>query len=458
MSRTSTQPHRALAITVLQAAIFFLIASHSAGAQPVWSLWSTTNRAINSVRFIDEDLGFFGGYGVINRTNDGGGTLSNIFPEYLFNSDQGVIEAVSNDTVWTIGTPSATIRWTVDGGQTWGTKVAGRDLGGFTWILDLEVANDGTAILVGQVGADPSFGRDTGLILRGHTDGEFSRISPAAYDLGYLLWDVFVTKQGRIWVLGHSHVLLSSDDNGLTWQKHQSPTESSGDTWAWHIFFLDDGIHGWLLSQRFLFRTLDGGESWEQVTAVSDILGPHYNDQWEPLYEISFVTPDLGWAIYDSWIYYTANGGIDWDVIDLSAELGSSKLRDIWFVTPDIGWVVGGNELGGNPGAVGVIFHTATATSVAVSDEQPTATVPLSVFPNPVSETAEIQFLLDKPTDARLEVFDILGRRVQTFEPSIRSAGLQRIRWDRGNLRPGVYLAKLATASGASSTASIVVN
>ena len=76
-------------------------------------------------------------------------------------------------------------------------------------------------------------------------------------------------------------------------------------------------------------------------------------------------------------------------------------------------------------------------------------------FPNPFRGVATLHFTLDRPGDARLEVFDALGRRVAVLVADALAAGPHTATFDAGALPPGLYLARLS-ADGRTSTRRLV--
>ena len=72
--------------------------------------------------------------------------------------------------------------------------------------------------------------------------------------------------------------------------------------------------------------------------------------------------------------------------------------------------------------------------------------------PNPASRGCTIRFDLPSATRVKLEVFDVLGRRVRVLTDSEWPAGFHSIRWDRstdggGRARAGVYLYRIVANS-----------
>jgi hypothetical protein len=71
--------------------------------------------------------------------------------------------------------------------------------------------------------------------------------------------------------------------------------------------------------------------------------------------------------------------------------------------------------------------------------------VRLIASPNPFNPTTAFSFDMPRAGHARLEVFDMLGRKVETVLDGIVPAVSHEVRWDAGGLPSGAYLARLAT-------------
>lgn len=102
---------------------------------------------------------------------------------------------------------------------------------------------------------------------------------------------------------------------------------------------------------------------------------------------------------------------------------------------------------------------------VNVPDEAPPAPGGLRLgqnLPNPVGPLTWIPLSLEAGGEARLEVFDMTGRRVATPHAGFLSSGDHRIPWDGHDaagrrLASGVYLYRAATALGVSDTRKLVL-
>jgi subtilisin-like proprotein convertase family protein len=72
-----------------------------------------------------------------------------------------------------------------------------------------------------------------------------------------------------------------------------------------------------------------------------------------------------------------------------------------------------------------------------------------AVYPNPFNSETAIKLAIPKPSQIRLEVYDICGRKVKTLISGSVEAGYQRIIWDGTGLggekaASGIYLIRLA--------------
>jgi beta-N-acetylhexosaminidase len=67
----------------------------------------------------------------------------------------------------------------------------------------------------------------------------------------------------------------------------------------------------------------------------------------------------------------------------------------------------------------------------------------LHIFPNPFNNLTTIEIRQKQTGPARIDIFDITGRRIYTEEYNILTAGLHTLRFEGSNLASGVYIVSL---------------
>ena len=64
-------------------------------------------------------------------------------------------------------------------------------------------------------------------------------------------------------------------------------------------------------------------------------------------------------------------------------------------------------------------------------------------FPNPFNATTTIQYSLSEPSQVTLDIYDILGRKIQTLINIEQSAGYHQAIWNAGEYSSGIYLFRI---------------
>jgi len=97
-------------------------------------------------------------------------------------------------------------------------------------------------------------------------------------------------------------------------------------------------------------------------------------------------------------------------------------------------------------------------SSVGVESEMalPESITIESVYPNPVRTSATIAFALTEPAHVALEIYDVLGRKVETLASRTYPPGKFDVQWSAPEHADGLYFCRIVSASG-SQTLPIVV-
>lgn len=159
----------------------------------------------------------------------------------------------------------------------------------------------------------------------------------------------------HIWAV-ESGTLIFSTNGGQQWQALQSDTLSDR---VLRIEFSDQA-HGWATrysphNEQLLYRTTDGGQRWEQITAPNPCDEQRGNEQY------SFVTPQLGWMLCSyggaggstpKAVFKTEDGAQTWVLLTETTreqhpanglEIASGSLA-FFFINEQEGWFSGQRE------------------------------------------------------------------------------------------------------------------
>jgi hypothetical protein len=101
-------------------------------------------------------------------------------------------------------------------------------------------------------------------------------------------------------------------------------------------------------------------------------------------------------------------------------------------------------------GGSALVLRVGPASSTSVETggvDVPLVTELYGNYPNPFNPTTRIQYALPFAMQVRLEVFDLMGRRVALLVDGEQRAGSQIVNFDASALSSGVYVYRL-TAGG----------
>jgi hypothetical protein len=105
-----------------------------------------------------------------------------------------------------------------------------------------------------------------------------------------------------------------------------------------------------------------------------------------------------------------------------------------------------------------LIENQGSVVSRSPEPATPVRTGLLSAYPNPMRSQAMVSYSLGTAGDVRLELFDLLGRRVQVLEFGWRAPGHHTSPISTANLPSGTYRLALASFDGAASLTILVVH
>ena len=274
-----------------------------------------------SVSFINANVGFRAGTkGLIEKTTDGGKTwkTQNSNTTNIINSIQFIDENVGfmlNGTTY-IGISSSVLK-TTDGGITWKNQ----EINIPRYINASYFFDASSGIIVG----------DGSTIAKTINGGLTWTKAKVLSDTNRRVTSLSFINSKTGWAVGDRGVVLKTVDGGDSWQQlKQDP--KYGNTTFRSIFFIDAKV-GWMLNQSFdnidiIMKTTDGGVTWSEKSLE--------NREFK---KISFVDSKNGWIIgANQKIIATTDGGETW----VSQELETYKdVNDLFFFNAQTGWIVG---------------------------------------------------------------------------------------------------------------------
>ncbi len=296
-----------------------------------------------------------------------------------------------------------------------------------------------------------------------------------------LQWPVYkTTDAGATWT-------LTNTPNALQQGSDIEYGQNSG------MFFLNENV-GWFTgvignspqtSPSRVYRTTDGGNSWSFATLPQ---GTGFNiniaafdannvfvmmQQAAPTVRRStdggatFENPTPGLSIPPTAIaarpntnelYVTTtnsilkstDGGNTWETQAIPSTI--TGLNFLIFANERNGWACGANGM-----IVKYSPSTIPTASTGRSLDKPTSFKLSQNYPNPFNPTTTITYQLASLSDVKLEVFDVLGRKVATLVNARQTAGTHSINFNATSLASGVYFYRLqASATNGASGSNFV--
>jgi hypothetical protein len=195
-----------------------------------------------------------------------------------------------------------------------------------------------------------------------------------------------------------------------------------------------------------ILRTMDGGDSWQDISGFENSAESNNGFPDVPVFSLLVMPHDIStiWAGTEIGLVESTDNGATWALRDdfLNTSIWEIKAiddqvvlathgRGIWSVTID-----------------GLVWPTELVTSVP---EPPMEyKLPLVNFPNPVSVSTTIRYVLPEATEVQIRIINPLGQLVSEQDLGKLPAGPGSLDWYRHPVihTSGVYLIQLQTPIG----------
>lgn len=291
--------------------------------------------------------------------------------------------------------------------------------------------------------------------------------------------------------------VYKTTDAGATWTLTNTPNvvqqgadiefgQNSG------MFFLNENV-GWFTgvigtnaqTPSRVYRTTDGGASWN-VTTIPQATGFNINlaafnpnDVFVMMQQVAptvrrstdggatFENPTPGLSTVPTALaarpntnelYVTTSNSIlkstdrgnTWTPESIPATI--TGLNFLIFANERNGWACGANGM--------IVRYQPVATSSvgggSIISDKPSAFKLMQNYPNPFNPTTTIAYQLASLSDVKLEVFDVLGRKVATLVNARQTAGAYSVNFNAAAFASGVYFYRLQTGGATNGTGSFV--
>ena len=380
-------------------------------------------------------------------------------PPGNYNTFHGVFVDEKNGW-WDVGMAGpGSIWYTSNGGMTWSKQLDSNEVGCYDikfidslhgWFVGRLLPENDYYILITKDGgrnwskySTPAIGCLTffdslicfagGDSIYATTDGGI-HWEPQKVDSGprFGIFDIFFSDRKYGWAVGgnaevsDAGVVLHTVDSGRTWQ-YNYPASLFG-----LRAFFKDSLHGCIIGTSYpgvagtVKTTNDGGKSW--------LL--HYVDVW--LEDVVFSDDSTGWVVGESgFIWHTTDSGLNWTRVESGTI--SNLYRIFFFDHGKVGYIFGNNST--------LLKYDKT---VDINEGYSSKELSFKLhqnYPNPFNSQTMIEFTIPNREMARVEVYDVLGRRVKTFMNKILDPGRYSISFDASGLTSGMYYYSMITAS-----------
>lgn len=371
------------------------------------------------MQMLNEDTGFVSTFYGLQKTTDGWKTTTNCSSNEIIYKFHAINEKTIVKTSHDLTLRTNLFSQTFNSGGYWDTiqhtyPIAFNSLGisGDTLITNI----DSTKIIISH-----NYGLDWDTINVINSSG-------VTRDFLFLKQNLVMLKKHRYIADGQIYL---SKDQGKTWTFNPNrpnnilslwPTPNKEKVWA-------VGIHG------LVANSLDGGSTWETMTAPSDT----------DLVRVKFLNDSLGFvcggdAILHKWgkLYRTKDGGNSWEDVTPNA---NSMVTDIYFINDSVGYALFEN---------GQIFKTTNGGGSAIKDTNTSIDSPtpktennysVYIYPNPSESELNVTWNYTSPEEGRIHLLDLQGRVLLNEPMPIE----QSLNLELNDLSSGLYFISIQT-------------
>lgn len=223
-------------------------------------------------------------------------------------------------------------------------------------------------------------------------------------------------------------VVFKTTDGGSNWYNTNVPTNST------YPMFLRFGVASGQyvcvsgMNSYGVYRSTDFASTWIKTDSI----------QLPGAYGMHFINKDTGFAGNGlNMLFKTTDGGYNWRQENTGVG-GTAIITSVCFANDSNGWYVS---------LTGKIYHTTTGGQVLQitnNKEQITDDFKLyQNYPNPFNAETVIEFYVKRIGIYQLEVYDLLGRKIEELFSKQLKQGKYQYTYNAGKLSSGIYFYRL---------------
>jgi photosystem II stability/assembly factor-like uncharacterized protein len=371
---------------------------------------SGTNQNLYNVKFINKNTGWtLGDAGIILKTTNGGNNWINVpNPSIIAGGILGGLCPVDSNVVYVSGGHEVILK-TTNGGTNW-IEIRNGPYGTGTGFEAVYFLNKDTGWFCGAM-----------RVLR-TTNGGLS------FDSAGIFWgslhDIYFKDFYNGLICGDGRVFKTTD-GGMNWFNSNVPTL------GYYPMFMRLGVaeKNYIFVSGYnrvgVYKSSDFAATWIKIDSTTTI----------GAYGIYFTNKNTGFAGSGAnMLFRTTNGGFNWYQENTAIGI-LFFISAINFVNDSVGWYVGGS---------GKIMHTTTGGQQLVN-------IPSNIeilikefnisqnYPNPFNSETIFKFTVKKPGKYKLEIFNILGVKVDDIFNKSFTEGNFEIKYNAEKLSSGIY-------------------
>lgn len=375
-----------------------------------WQLTTGFQKMLNDIFFTDLNNGYSCGYGgTILKTTNAGSNWNEISP--ITNRHLNSIYFTDMNSGYAVGDTGIIIKST-NAGSNWQVQTSGTNIN----LLSVVFTNINTGYAAGG-----EHNNGQGVIVKTTNGGSnwFTQLSGSLLDFTSLY---FLNPDSGFAVTTSN--LYKTINGGINWNQ---VTGVEG----YDIYFINN-LTGYAMgSNPNVYKTTNGGNNWI-ITSTG------YNNAY---FSIQFFG-DFGIAAGNNGsILKTTNGGVNW--IELP-KITENRLQSVCFTDANTGYIAG---------FFGTILKTTNGgLSFLQSNNEiiPKSYSLCQNYPNPFNPSTKIKFeipvnALGKISKVKLTVFDLQGKEISKLVDEELSSGVYEVSFDGSLLSSGVYFYRIKT-------------